>query len=191
MEFRLLGPLEVVSRDQSLLVGGGKRRSLLAILLMHANEVVSSERLIDELWGERPPATAAKTVQVYVSNLRKALGDGVLVTRGGGYVLQTEPAQVDVDRFRMLVAGGRASLRERLRGQLMLALYRSGRQAGALEVYGEARRVLSDDLGLEPGEDLKRLHQAILEHDPRLDLARKEPTWAGGADGAAVAGAAK
>jgi DNA-binding SARP family transcriptional activator len=74
MEFRLLGPLEVVSRGRPLLVGGGKRRSLLAILLLHANEVVSAERLIDELWGERPPATAAKSVHVYVSQLRKVSG---------------------------------------------------------------------------------------------------------------------
>jgi DNA-binding SARP family transcriptional activator len=111
MRFGILGPFEVADdQGRQLALGGRKQRAVLAILLLHANEVVSSERLIDELWGERPPATAAKTVQVYVSNLRKALGDGVLVTRGGGYVLQTGRAEVDVDRFRTLAAEGRAAL---------------------------------------------------------------------------------
>src|ERR1700756_2811270 len=105
MRFEILGPFEVTD-DQGcvLALGGRKQRGVLAILLLHAGEVVSSERLIDELWGERPPATAAKTIQVYVSNLRKALGDGVLVTRGHGYLLQADCDQVDVDRFDALVA---------------------------------------------------------------------------------------
>jgi YVTN family beta-propeller protein len=249
MRFGILGPFEVIDdQGRELALAGHKQRAVLAILVLHADEVVSSERLIDELWGERPPATAAKTVQVYVSNLRKALGDGLLATRAGGYVLLSGRAEVDIDRFQTLVGDGRVALRagdphgaarllrealalwrgppladfayerfarseisqldearlaaledrvdaelaigehaavvgelealsrdhplcERPRAQLMLALYRSGRQAEALEVYGQARRLLSDDLGLEPGEDLKRLHRAILAHDPALDLA--------------------
>ena len=88
MRFGILGPFEVADDEgRELALGGRKQRAVLAILLLHAGEVVSSDRLIDELWGERAPATAAKTLQVYVSKLRKALGDGVLVTRSGGYVL--------------------------------------------------------------------------------------------------------
>jgi DNA-binding SARP family transcriptional activator len=90
VEFRILGPLEVVEHDRPVSVGAPKVRALLAVLLLHRGEVVSTDRLIDALWGERAPATAAKTVQVYVSNLRKALGDGVLVTRGRGYVFVSE-----------------------------------------------------------------------------------------------------
>src|SRR6478609_7953279 len=108
MRFRILGPFEVADDGgREVALGGRKQRSVLAILLLHAGEVVPSERLIDELWGARPPATAAKTVQVYVSNLRKALGDGVLVTRGGGYVLQTGGGEVDADQFEALLAEGR------------------------------------------------------------------------------------
>jgi DNA-binding SARP family transcriptional activator len=268
MRFGILGPFEVADdQGREVALGGRKQRAVLAILLLHANEVVSSERLIDELWGQRPPATAAKTVQAYVSNLRKALGDGLLVTRGGGYVLLTTGAEVDFDRFQTLVSDGRRALnegdprgaalwlgealglwrgpplaefaceplavsgisrldearlaaledwtdaelllgehatmvgelealvrehprRERLRAQLMLALYRSGRQADALDVYRQTRRMLLDDLGLEPGEDLKRLNQAILDHDPELDLAAPAPGQLGTAvEPAAVNGA--
>jgi DNA-binding SARP family transcriptional activator len=110
VEFRILGPLEVVEHDQLLALGGPKQRALLAILLLHRGEVVSTDRLSDELWGERPPASAAKTVQAYVSNLRRALGDGLLVTRGHGYLLQTAPDQLDVDRFAALVGAGRTAL---------------------------------------------------------------------------------
>ena len=117
MEFRLLGPLEVLSGGRSLVVGGGKRRSLLAILLLHSNEVVSAERLIDELWGERPPPTAAKSVHVYVSQLRKELGpEGArangsrLVTRSGGYELRVGPDDVDVARFERALAEAELSL---------------------------------------------------------------------------------
>jgi DNA-binding SARP family transcriptional activator len=78
MDFRLLGPLEVFEHDRPLALGGVKQRSLLAILLLHANELVSTDRLVDQLWGAAPPATAAKSIQVYVSRLRKALGDGRL-----------------------------------------------------------------------------------------------------------------
>ena len=229
-----------------MVVGAPKVRALLAVLLLHRGEVVSTDRLIDALWGERASPTAAKTVQVYMSNLRKALGDGLVATEGHGYVLQAELGQLDVDRFEALVARGRGALeqgdtltaaallrealgvwrgpvladfayepfaqaeiarleesrvaaledridadlgsgehsrlvgelealvrehrlRERLRGQLMLALYRSGRQADALQAYRDARRELLDELGLEPGRGLAQLEQAILSHDPALD----------------------
>ena len=244
MEFRLLGPLEVVQRDSALAVGGGKQRALLAVLLLHANEVVSTDRLLDDLWGSSPPATAVKSIQLYVSRLRKELGEGRLVTRAPGYVLRVERSELDVARFEQLVgearvaeaeraarklrealalwrgrpladlayepfaqaeiarleelrldalelrieadlAGGRHTqlvgelealvaehpLRERLWMQLMLALYRSSRQAEALEAYRGARRVLDEQLGLDPSAELKQLQQSILEHDPALDLA--------------------
>jgi DNA-binding SARP family transcriptional activator len=244
IEFRVLGPVEVVEHDTSLALGGGKQRALLAVLLLHANEVVSSERLIDELWGESPPATVSKSIHVYVSRLRKELGEERLVTRSPGYVLRVEPGEFDLQRFEALfaeardgdadaattartlrdalalwrgapladlayepfaqpeiarleelrwaalearidaeLASGRHAelvgelqalvaehpLRERLHGQLMLALYRSGRQADALEAYRGARELLLDELGLEPSEDLKRLEAAILRQDPELE----------------------
>jgi DNA-binding SARP family transcriptional activator/ABC-type branched-subunit amino acid transport system substrate-binding protein/DNA-binding beta-propeller fold protein YncE len=257
MEFRILGPLEVAEHGSRLEIGRGKERSVLAILLLHANEVVSSERLIDELWGEAPPATAAKTVQVYVSRLRKALAsdgsrglpDGVLLTRGGGYALRVEPGQLDAECFqqglaqaeRSLAAGAPAEvsetlrralalwrgpaladfayepfaeleiarleelrlvaieqridadlelgrhaavvaeldtlvarhpLRERFWEQLMLGLYRSGRQTEALQAFRRARHVLVEDAGLEPGEPLRALERAILAHDPALAFPR-------------------
>src|SRR4051812_41818195 len=246
MEFRLLGPLEVVERDRVLVLGGGRQRALFAVLLLHANEVVSADRLIDGMWEETPPATAGKIVQVYVSRLRKALGKGRLVTRSPGYLLRVDRSELDLARFEQLVAeagtadpraalklrealalwrgppladveyepfarpeivrlaelrwaaleqridtdlaAGRHAelvgelealiaehpLRERLRCQLMLALYRSGRQAEALDVYRQARRELSEQLGLEPGEELKRLEQAILRQDRGLVLAEEE-----------------
>lgn len=226
IEFRVLGSLEVVEGDRPVALGGPQQRALLAVLLVHRGESVSSDRLIDALWGEQAPASAVKIVQGYVSNLRRVLGDGLLVTRGGGYLLQAEPGQTDLDRFESLVAEGRRALqegdaptaaarlrdalglwrgppladlayesfaqaeiarleesrlaaladridaelalgeharlvgelealvrehplRERLVGQLMLALYRSGRQADALETYHRAREWLSE-LGLEP-----------------------------------------
>src|SRR3954447_5369132 len=248
MEFRLLGPLEVVEHHRPLVLGGGRQRALFAVLLLHANEVVSADRLIDELWGQAPPMTAGKIVQVYVSRLRKELGNGRLVTRSPGYLLRVERSELDLARFEQFVAeAGRADprsaalklrqalalwrgapmaelayepfaqaeivrleelrwaaleqridadlavarhsdlvgelealiaenpLRERLRCQLMLALYRSGRQAEALDVYRHARRELSEQLGLEPGEELKRLEQAILRQDAALVLAAEEP----------------
>jgi DNA-binding SARP family transcriptional activator/ABC-type branched-subunit amino acid transport system substrate-binding protein len=245
VEFRILGPLEVVDGDRPLVLGGPKQQALLAVLLLHRGETVSTDRLIDQLWGERAPATAAKTVQVYVSNLRKALGDGLLATRGHGYVLAPDPSQVDLDRFQAVVGDAREALeggnarraserlreglamwrgppladfayepfaqseiarleearlaaledridadlamgeqaglvseleglvrqqplRERLHGQLMLALYRSGRQADALERYQQARRKLTDELGIEPGPALQELERAILNQDPAL-----------------------
>ena len=246
MEFRVLGSFEVVDYDGPVALGAPKQRALLAVLLLHRAEPVSSDRLIDEIWGEQPPVTANKQVQGYVSNLRKVLPDGLLVNEGRGYALRVEPGQTDVDRFEALVAQGRRALedgdaltaggvlrealgvwrgpalaefayepfalseiarleearlaaledridadlgsgeharlvgeleglvrecplRERLRGQLMLALYRSGRQADALQAYRDARRELLDELGLEPGRTLQQLERAILAHDPALD----------------------
>src|SRR5437763_1962735 len=246
MEFRILGPLEVATPNGLVSLGGPKQRALLAILLANANEVVSSDRLIDRLWGERPPDTAPKALQVHVSQLRKALGSSFVQTRPPGYVLELGTADLDLHRFRRLrdearsTAGsdpartselldealalwrgapladftyepfaqpeiarleelrigaledrieadmalgrhaevigelealvGKHPLRERLRAQHMLALYRSRRQAEALEAYQDARRALTDELGIEPGRDLKELQEAVLSQDPALDL---------------------
>jgi YVTN family beta-propeller protein len=252
LEFRILGPVEAADEHGSLALGGPKQRALLAILLLRRGEVLSSDRLIDALWGERAPATATKTLQGYVSHLRKALGDGVLVTRGGGYVLAVEAEQVDAGRFAALVAQARGARgegdpararelleralalwrgealgdlayepfaagevarleearvcaqedrveadlllgrhrevvseleplvrahphRERLLGELMLALYRSGRQTEALEVYRRGRRALRDELGLEPGAELRALEQRIIAQDPALDAPAVRP----------------
>jgi DNA-binding SARP family transcriptional activator len=248
LEFRLLGPLEVVEQDRLLALGGGRQRSLFAVLLLHANEVVSTDRLRDAIWGQDPPRRAAKSIQVYVSRLRKELGEGRLVTRAPGYVLRVERSELDLGRFEQLVGDAGAAdprvaaerlrealelwrgpalsdlayepfvqteigrleelrwaalerridadlatgrhaelvgelealvtehpLRERLRSQLMLALYRSGRQAEALEAYRAARRELSEEFGLEPSEELRRLEQAILRQDPVLDLREEAP----------------
>src|SRR5262245_50063429 len=109
MDFRLLGPLEVVSRDQPLALGGAKQRALLAVLLLRANDVVATERLIDLVWGESPPPTVAKSVQTYVSRLRRQLGAGRLVTRAPGYLLRVDPLEVDLARFERLVADARGA----------------------------------------------------------------------------------
>jgi DNA-binding SARP family transcriptional activator len=258
-------------------IGAGKKRMLLAVLLLHANEIVSSDRLIDELWGVHPPATAPKILQGYVSQLRKVLANeaggqdpaaagGVLVTRPPGYALQLERGRLDADHFADLLARGRAALaadaphdaslllnqalglwrgapladftfdsfaqeeiarleelrlaaleeridadlalgreadlvaelealvarhplRERLRGQLMVALYRCGRQAEALQVYQDTRGVLVAELGLEPGKGLQQLEQAILRHDPSLDLPQQPAAPSGpAADGLSAIG---
>jgi DNA-binding SARP family transcriptional activator len=102
VEFRILGPLEVARDGEPLALGAVQQRALLAVLVLRCGEVVSTGRLVDELWGERAPATAAKTVQVYVSHLRKALGAGVIVTQGRGYRLAAAPGQVDAVRFEAL-----------------------------------------------------------------------------------------
>src|SRR5919204_3835884 len=256
MEFRLLGPLEVVDGGQTLALPAGKARALLAALLLRRNTVVSSVRLIDDLWGFDPPDTALNTLQVHVSQLRKALGRGdarsargILVTRAPGYLLAVEPEQVDLERFERLLAEGRQALgegeadraaallgdalslwrgppladladealaqpeiarldelrltaleerfeaelqlgshtalvaeleaavaehplRERLRHQLMLALYRSGRQADALGVYQRTRHDLVEELGIEPSLALQQLEKAILLQDPALEPAQ-------------------
>src|SRR5215212_8454057 len=106
MEFRILGSLQVLVGERQIPLGGAQQREVLAIFLLHRGEVVSVDRIVDELWGERPPDRATKTVQVYVSRLRKALGDGVLVTRGGGYALEVGPDAVDVEAFERLTRQG-------------------------------------------------------------------------------------
>ena len=245
MEFRILGPLEVVDGERPIAQRQGKECALLAYLVLHANEVVPSERLIDELWGERPPPTAAKIIQNAVSHLRKALGDGRLLTRGHAYELRVAPEEVDLSQFQRLAEEGRASgnaatlrealalwrgpalvdvrdetfaqhvslhleeerlgvledriaadltdgcgaelvselerlvrehpLRERLHGELMLALYRAGRQADALEAYQRARRALMEELGLEPSPRLQKLERQILNQDSELEAPPRPP----------------
>jgi DNA-binding SARP family transcriptional activator len=114
MDFRILGPLEVLEGDRTLALGGSRQRALLAVLLLHANETLSTDALLDELWAQRPPATAAKTVQVHVSRLRKALAvDGraaPIVTREHGYRLEVDPERIDARRFERLVADARRDL---------------------------------------------------------------------------------
>jgi DNA-binding SARP family transcriptional activator len=110
VEFRILGRLEALEHGQRLALGGAKQRAVLGILLIHRREAVSIDRLVDELWGERPPPTAAQTTRVYVSRLRKVLGDRVVETHGRGYLLVVDPDQIDADRFEALVAAGRGSL---------------------------------------------------------------------------------
>jgi DNA-binding SARP family transcriptional activator len=231
LEFRILGPLEVADDGRQVELGGAKQRALLAMLLLHANEVVSSDRLIDALWEEDAPEGSRKTLQVYVSGLRKALGSDRLDTQAPGYRLRLVADELDVARFERLAGEGRFRdalalwrgpclqefayqrfaqaeidrleelrlvclerrieedldqgrhagvageleglvrahpLRERLRAQLMLALYRSGRQAEALEAYQEARGVLTEELGIEPSQELRTLQQAILQQDSSL-----------------------
>ena len=244
LQFQLLGPLEAYRDGVAIDLGPRKQRAVLALLLLNANRVVPTERLIDDLWGDAPPSSARAALQVYVAGLRKALAnDGsVLRTRTPGYVLEVHPSALDVERFAELRAEARASTddqqraallhealglwreeplaelrtepfsaaavaqleelrlgtleerldadlavgrhamlvpelealvaehpyRERLRAQLMLALYQSGRQADALETYQAGRRALRDDLGLEPGTELRDLEAAILRHEERL-----------------------
>jgi class 3 adenylate cyclase/DNA-binding SARP family transcriptional activator len=248
LDIRILGPLEVHAGGHRLTYGGERRGALLALLLLNANRVVSTEQLIDELWGGEPPGSGAKAVQVRVSQLRKSFVDAgigeLVVTRPPGYVIELATDQLDLHRFERLVAesdlvraddparagellreaiglwrgpplgefasapfaraaGARLEelrlaaverrieadlglgrhgdlvgeleslirdhpFRERLRAQLMLALYRAGRQADALEAYRATRRELSDELGIEPGQALQDLERAILQHDPEL-----------------------
>lgn len=239
LTFNVLGPLELRRHDEALALGGVRQRSLLTLLLLHRNQVVPRERLIDALWGESPPATAVNALQVAVHGLRKLLGQDRLRSHYGGYELVVETGELDLDEFERAagrarsgaatatelrhalslwrgvaatdsypdgvrselarldelrrfvleerveadLAGGRhAALvdeletllaehpyRERLRGQLMVALYRAGRQADALEAYARGRRTFVDDLGLEPGPELRELEARILRQDPDLD----------------------
>jgi DNA-binding SARP family transcriptional activator/tetratricopeptide (TPR) repeat protein len=257
MEFRILGPVEVWDGAQRLDLGGPKLHALLAVLVVNANRVVSTDQLVDELWGEAPPPTARNLVQGYVSRLRQALHrnrDGneatpVLATRPSGYLLHVEPGELDLDCFERLTAEARRATadsdleraaerwraasalwrgpalagaasealrrtaapyleearlvaleerlevqlrlsqhgelvgelealvgahpnRERLRQQLMLALYRSGRQAEALAVYRGTRQFLVQELGVEPSRSMQDLEQAILRADPALEPVR-------------------
>ena len=136
MEFRILGPLEAFAEERRLELGGSKQRQLLAILLLHANEVVSADTLIDGLWGAKPPASAAKGLQVHLSRLRKALErDDLLVTRSGGYALQAAADEIDASRFELLAARGR----ERLA---------AGDVAGASADLHESLRMWSTMIGL-------------------------------------------
>jgi DNA-binding SARP family transcriptional activator len=245
VEFRILGPLEVLDGGRTLPLAGERQRALLAVLLLHANEVVSTDRLLDELWGERQPTAGSTALRVRVSQLRKVLGKDVLVTRSPGYLLRVEPGELDLHRFEHLVEEAREAapdvaagklrealalwhgpaladlayepfaqsaigrldelrlvalekridadlavgrhaeliaelgglvrehpLRERLRAHLMLALYRTGRQAEALEAYQDARRALVDELGIDPSPALQELERSILRQDPALELER-------------------
>jgi DNA-binding SARP family transcriptional activator len=241
IEFRILGPLEVRDGSASVPAGGQKQRAVLALLLLEAGRVVSTDRLIAALWGERPPRTAATSLHNFVSQLRKQLGSELLQTKAPGYVVRIESEQLDLNRFRSLVARAAAMdaerrsatlrealdlwrgpplaefqfeswaqpeigrlqeerllaverrieaeieaglgseliaelealvaehpVRERLREQLMLALYRAGRQVEALEQFQDARRVLVEELGISPSPRLQALHGAILRQETGL-----------------------
>jgi DNA-binding SARP family transcriptional activator/predicted ATPase len=247
VEVRLLGPLEVGVSGRRLELRRPKQRAVLALLALRAGEVVSIDRLVDELWGGTPPKAAVGSLQNLVSELRKALEPDVLMTRSPGYVLEIDRALVDSHRFERLVRDAQGApearaavlrealglwrgpaladlsfepfaqaeiarleelraaakedlfdaelllgrhatlvgeleafvaqnpLRERPRGQQMLALYRSGRQADALEAYRSARETLVEELGIDPSPELQRLEQAILRHDPSLGVERPTP----------------
>jgi branched-chain amino acid transport system substrate-binding protein len=240
LRFNVLGRLEVMADDRPVALPSGKQRALLAALLIDANHSVSSDRLIDRLWGEAPGSAAAKNLQVLVSQLRKALGEGAIETVSSGYRLRVEPLAIDAERFEQLLERGRNELseqrrdvarrtfdeavalvrgppyedvsyeefardecdrlqelvtqaqEERLEALLALdkpaealpglrklaaehptrersvtllaaALARTGRRAEALELYDQTRRLLAEQVGIEPGERLRRLHAAILE----------------------------
>ncbi len=263
MEFRVLGVLEALEDGLPISLGGPKQRSVLAMLLLDLNRSVSTDRLVDGLWGDDPPSRPAATLQVYVSHLRKALEPdrgpraepSVLLTQPPGYLLAVDPEQVDLFRFDALVAvartlttGGcvagaavvfrealalwrespladlanepwarfeiprleeartgaiedrveadlalgrdvellpeleslvaRHRYRERLRCQLMLALYRAGRQADALAAYQSARQVLVDELGLEPSRELREMEAAILVQETTLAPTEPAPIGA-------------
>jgi DNA-binding SARP family transcriptional activator len=251
LEIRILGPTEVIDGERRVDLPAGHARAVLAILALHVGAVVSSDRLIDELWADGAPPTAATIVQGQISRLRKLLEPGrkkrapstILRTVAPGYVLDLEPDAVDAHRFQRLLGEARHAddavrsalladalrlwrgsaladftyepfaqraimaleearlaatelridadltlrrhaalvpeieqlvahhpFRERFREQLMLALYRSGRQADALEAYRDAHRTLTEEMGLEPSPSLQRLERAILRHDPTLEL---------------------
>src|SRR3954470_20252191 len=171
MDFRILGPLEALDGPRPVALGGRRRRAVLAALLLHPNETVSSERLIDELWGETPPANALKTLQVNVSRLRKALPDGVLVTRGHGYELRVDTGQLDAGRFERLVDEGRAELAaERPERALevlddALSLWRGPPLADlAYEPFAQAEIARLEDLRVSADEQLVDAKLALGRH---------------------------
>jgi len=245
MQVRILGPFQLEDGGRQITVGGVRQRAVLADLVLNANEVMPSEQLLLELWGEDSPPSAANALQAAISRLRRVLPPGRLITTARGYMLRLFPAELDVARFGQLIFEGRDALaagaaaeavqllnqammlwrgppltdfryepfaqaeiarleelrlacleewneanlavgsagaltaelgrmvtdhplRERLRGQLMLALYRSGRQAEALEAYRQFRSTLMEELGLEPSSALRELQAAMLRHDPVL-----------------------
>jgi DNA-binding SARP family transcriptional activator len=170
IEFRVLGAFEALEDQRPLALGGPKQRALLVVLVLCRGEVVSSDRLIETVWGERAPSSAVKIVQGYVSQLRRALGEGVLVTRGHGYLLETASAQVDVDRFEGLVSEGRR-------------LLRSGDARGGRELLREGLALWRGpplaDFAYEPfaqGE-IARLSEALKEMGVRLMLAEGKERW--------------
>src|SRR5215213_6617630 len=176
--FRILGPLEVEGPDGPLALGGQKQRALLAVLLLNLGRVVATDSVIDKLWGEDPPRTAATSLQNLVSQLRKLLGADAVETRPPGYALHAEPDDLDLGHHAALIGELEAlvaeyPLRERIRGQLMLALYRSGRQAEALKAYHDGRRALVDELGIEPSPELQQLQAAILRQEGGLEPATR------------------
>lgn len=245
MEFRVLGPVQLLDGDRVIPVASGSVRALLAVLLLHANHIVTVSELVDYLWGEVPPAKPRPAIQTYVMRLRRILGHRFVRTEPRGYLIELDPTQLDLTRFRRLVdeatrASGPAAraelfrtalelwqdqplaninaealirsvaprlmeerlhaeeqylraqlelgqnaqiiaelttlttenpLRERFWAQLMLALYRCGRQSEALAAYHRVSRLLADDLGIDPGEELQCLHQLILTGDPGLAVA--------------------
>ena len=235
MHLHLLGPVEARLDGRSLPLGPPKQRAVLTMLALRPGHTVSVDELAEGLWGEQPPASAAKMIQLYVSHLRRAIaGDSAaIVTHGHGYALELPGDRIDAVRFERLVEEGRVAealalwddaplsdlrdepfapaevrrleelrvrafeaandadleagrhgdvlaridalvaehpLRERLHAQRMLALYRAGRQAEALAAYRAARAILVSEIGVEPGPELRRLHDAILAQDPALEL---------------------
>ncbi|MGH2658830.1 MAG: BTAD domain-containing putative transcriptional regulator [Actinomycetota bacterium] len=250
MQFKILGHIEVTDDGGPIGLGGPKQRTVLAHLLLRANQVVPTVVLIDEVWGEQPPDNPRNTLQTYISNLRKAIGHARIEGRSGGYVLRAQPEEVDASRFDSLVRDARDvsddpvsvsatlgeamsmwrgppladlaeepslageiarledlrltaterwlaaqievgrhttvvreldvltqrhPMRERLWAYLMLALYRTGRQADALAAYQKARQVLADQLGIDPSPELQELYGQILNQDASLDAAAPGP----------------
>ena len=169
MRFRILGPLEVQDGSRTVSLPQGRQRVLLAVLLLHANETLTSDRLIDGLWGEAPPSSAGSSLHNLVSGLRKALGDGRLVTRDGGYALQVADGELDAERFDALVREGRAALAG---GEPERA---AGRLREALELWhGPALGDLAYHQALAgEAEQLEEARLAALEERIDADLARR------------------
>jgi DNA-binding SARP family transcriptional activator len=178
MDFRILGSLEVHDNGRAIALPGSKPRALLALLLLHANETLTADRLIDELWGESPPAAASKTLQMHISRLRKALGSedgtgaaGPIATRERGYRLEIDPEQLDSHRFESLVAEGRAELAA---GSLepavaaleaALALWHGAPLADlAYEAFAQAEITRLDDLRIAAVEQLMEAKLALGRH---------------------------